>query len=133
MDHHRHVDVVEMPLGDELGLAEEELDLALLLAAQALLDIDELLGRHREEDELAGEVLGRPDGGEAHRDAEHAGNLRVVAAAMRRAGVRVGKRVVGGSEAVELANEGEARAWGVALEAALDAGQGEAGLRLEPD
>ena len=34
MDHHRHVDVVEMALGDELGLAEQELDLALSLAAQ---------------------------------------------------------------------------------------------------
>src|SRR5256885_10014870 len=76
-------------------------------------------------------MLGRADGGEAHRDAEHAGNLSVVAAAMRRAGVRVGERVVGGSEAVELADEGEARAGRLALEAALDAGQREAGLRLE--
>src|SRR5207253_7345176 len=73
MDHHRHVDVVEMALGDEFGLAQEELDLALFLAAQALLDIDELLGRDGEEYELAGEMLGRADGGEAHRDAEHAG------------------------------------------------------------
>src|SRR5712672_3207996 len=68
-----------------------------------------------------------------HRDAEHAGDLRVVAAAVRRAGMRVGQRVVGGSEAVELADEGEAGAGGIAAEAALDAGQGEAGLRGEAD
>ena len=33
VDHHRHVDIVEMALGDELGLAEQELDLALVAAA----------------------------------------------------------------------------------------------------
>src|SRR5205085_6211033 len=36
-------------------------------------------------------------------------------------------------EAVELADEGEARAGGVALEAALDPGQGEPSLRVETD
>ena len=47
MDHHGHVDVVEMALGDELGLAEHEFDVASGDAGGALLDIDELLGRHR--------------------------------------------------------------------------------------
>src|SRR5205814_10477514 len=39
--------------------------------------------------------------------------------------------MVGGPEAVELADEGEARAGRLALEAALDAGQRQAGLRRE--
>jgi hypothetical protein len=32
MDHHCHVDVVEMALGDELGLAEQEFDFSTLLS-----------------------------------------------------------------------------------------------------
>ena len=51
-----------------------------------------------------------PIADQPHRDAEHAGDLGVVAAAVRGAGVRVGERVVGGAQAVELADEGEARA-----------------------
>ena len=35
MDHHRHVDIVEMALGDEFGLAEQELDLALRASRRA--------------------------------------------------------------------------------------------------
>ena len=99
MDHHRHVDIVEMALGDEFGLAEQEFDLAPLAPPQALLDIDEFLGRDREEHDFAGEVLGRARCRQPHRDAEHAGDLRVVAAAMRRAGFRVGERVLGGAQA----------------------------------
>ena len=133
MDHHRHVDVVEMAFGDQFGLAEEELDLALLAAAEALLDIDELLGRHREEHQFPGEVLGCARRREAHRDAEHAGDLGVVAAAVRGAGMRVGERVVGGAQAVEFADEGEARPGRVAADAALDPGQREAGSGAEAE
>src|SRR6202035_3640864 len=97
------------------------------LAAQALLDIDELLGRDREKDDFAGELAGA-DRVEAHRGAEHAGDLRVVAAAMRGAGMRVGEGMVGGSEAVELADDGDARAGAGAGDAALDTGEREPGL-----
>ena len=121
------------PLATSSGLPKQELDLAALLAAQALLDIDELLGRDGEEDQFAGEVLGGADRREAHRDPEHAGDLGVVAAAVRRAGVRIGERMVGGPQAVEFADDGEARARALAAQAALDPGQGQAGLRLEPE
>ena len=132
MDHHRHVDVVAMAAGEQLGLAEQELDLALLAAAEALLDIDELLGRDREKHHLAGQVVGGADGVEAHRGAEHAGDLRVVAAAVRGAGMRIGERMVGGAQAVELADDGDGAARRSAGDAALDPGQREAGLRLRP-
>src|ERR1700722_16137675 len=121
MDHHRHVDVVPMAAREQLWLAEEELELTLFLAAEALLDIDELLGRDREENDLAGEVIGDADRREAHRRAEHAGDLRVVAAAMRGAGMRVGERVGRGSQAVQFADNGDARTAGFAGDAALDA------------
>ena len=64
---------------------------------------------------------------------EHAGDLRVVAAAMGRAAMRVGERMVGGAQAVELADEGEARPRRAAADAALDAGQRQAGLRFEAE
>ena len=131
MDHHRHVDIVEMALGDEFGLAEQEFDLAPLAPPQALLDIDEFLGRHREKHDFAGEVLGRARRRQPHRDAEHAGDLGVVAAAVRRAGMRVGERVLGGAQAVELAEQRETRAGLAAAQPPLDPGQPEAGLRRE--
>ena len=49
VDHHGHVDIVEMAFGDELGLAQHELDLALRDSRRPLLDVDELFGRHGEE------------------------------------------------------------------------------------
>ena len=98
------------PLASSSGLPSRNSISPLLLAPETLLDIDELLGRDREKHQLAGEVLGGLGVGQPHRGAEHAGDLRVVAAAVRRAGVRVGERVVGGAQAVELADKGEARA-----------------------
>ena len=131
MDHHRHVDIVEMALGDELGLAEHEFDLALGDAPHALLDIDELLGRHGEKDNLAGEMVGGLHIAEPDRGTEHAGDLRVVAAAVRRPGGRIGERVVRGAQAVELADQGEPRPRRPSCEPALDPGQGQTGARRE--
>ena len=74
-----------------------------------------------------------PDCRQPHRDAEHAGDLGVVAAAMRRAGVRVGERVVGGAQAVELAEQARGAGRACRREPALDAGQREAGLRREAE
>ena len=109
VDHHRHVDIVEMALGDEFGLAEHEFDLALGDAAEPLLDIDEFLGRHREKDDLAGEVVGDLGVGQRHRRTQHPGDLRVVAAAVRRTGHRIGERMLRGAQAVEFADQGEPR------------------------
>ena len=120
-----------MASGDEFGLAEEEFDLAPCLAAEPLLDIDELLGRDRKKHDLAAEVLGAPIAGQPDRGAEHPGDLGIVAAAVRGAGVRVGERVVGGAQAVELGDEGEARAGGLGREAAFDAGQRQTRLRRQ--
>ena len=131
MDHHRHVDIVEMAFGDELGLAEHELDLALGDARRPLLDIDELLGRHGEKDDLAGEMLGGLGIAEPDRRAQHPGDLGVVAATVRRPGGRIGERMLRGAQAVELADKGEPRPRRAAGEPALDAGQGEAGARRQ--
>ena len=52
---------------------------------------------------------------------------------MRGAGMRVGERVVAGAQAVELGDDGDTGAGGLAGDAALDAGQREAGLRREAE
>src|SRR5439155_20516869 len=132
MDHHRHIDIVEMALGDKLRYAEHDLDFAPGDARNALLDIDELLGRHGEKDDLAGEVLGGLCVAEADRGTQHAGDLSIVAAAVRRPCRRISERMFRGAQAVELADEGEPWSWGAAGESALDTGKGEAGARLEP-
>ena len=100
-------------------------------ARHALLDIDELLGRDREEHHLARQVILYAGGAEADRGAEHAGDLRVVAAGVGGAGVRVGERMVGGAQRIELGDDGDARAAGLAGEAALDAGERKACGRVE--
>ncbi len=131
MDHHRHVDIVEMALGDELGLAEHELDFASRDAGCPLLDIDEFFGRHGEENDVAGEVAGDPGFCQPDRGAQHPGDLSVVAAAVRRPGDRVGERVLRGPQAVELADKGEPRARRAAGEPALDTGQCQTGTRRQ--
>ena len=131
MDHHGHVDIVEMALGDELGLAEHELDFAFCDARRPLLDVDEFFGRHGKEKDLAGEVAGDPGFGQSDRRAQHPGDLRVVTTAVGCSGDRVGERVLGGSQAVELADKGETGAWRSAGEPALDAGQRQPGARRQ--
>ena len=131
MDHHRHVDIVEMALGDEFGLAEQELDFSAFAPPEALLDIDEFLGRDREKHDFAGEVLGRARCRQSHRDPEHPGDLGIMAAAMRRAGMWIGERVLGGTQAVQFAEQREPRAGLAAAQAPLDPGQPEAGFGRE--
>ena len=87
MDHHRHVDIVEMAFGEQLRLAEQEFDLTPLLALETLLDVDELLGGNGEKDEFARQLLGGLGIAKPDRGTQHPGDLRVVAAAMRRPGV----------------------------------------------
>ena len=133
VDHHCHVDIVEMALGDELLLAEHEFDLAAGDAAEPLLDIDEFLGRHRKKHDLAGEVLGDVGAGQSDRGTQHPGDLGVVAAAVRRAGARVGERVVGGTQAVELADECQPRPRRAARKPALDPGQRQSRARRQSE
>ena len=47
VDHHRHVHVVEVAEAQHLGLAAEELELALVALGHAPGDVAVLLGGHR--------------------------------------------------------------------------------------
>ena len=72
-------------------------------------------------------MAGDPGFGQSDRRAQHSGNLGVVATAVGCPGDGVGERVLRGPQAVELADEGELGARCSAGEAALDAGQCQAG------
>ena len=122
-----------MTLGDEFGLAEHEFELALGDAAEALLDIDEFLGRHREKDDLAREVVDDLGVGQRHRRTQHPGDLRVMAATMRRTGRRIGERMLRGAQTVEFADQGEPRSRRAAQQTALNPGQRQAGARRQPE
>jgi hypothetical protein len=132
VDHHRHVDIIEMAFGNEFGFTEHELDLALGNARRSLLDIDEFFGRDRKKDDLAGKMFGDLRISQPYGGPQHPGNLRVVAATMRRAGGRVGERVLRGAQTVELANKGEPRSRGRPGQPPLDASQREPGTRRQP-
>jgi hypothetical protein len=58
-----------------------------------------------EKHQIAGEVVVRADLRQSHGDAQHARDLGIVAAAVRRSGLRVGERMIRGAQAVELADE----------------------------
>src|SRR6202030_2515257 len=117
----------EMALGDEFGLAEHEFDFAFRDTGRPLFDVDELFGRHGEENDVAGEVAGDPGFCQSDRRAQHPGDLRVVATAVGRPGDRIGERVLRGPQAVELADKGEPGAWRSTGQPALDTGQRQTG------
>jgi len=121
-----------MTFGDELRLAEHKLNLALRDACHPLFNVDELLRRHGEKDDLAGEVVDRLGVAEPDRRTEHPGDLGVVTAAVRGSRGRIGERMLRGAQAVELADKGETRTGGTTGESALNTSEGEARARREP-
>ena len=132
VDHHRHVDIVEMALGDEFGLAEHELDLAAGDAAEPFLDVNEFLGRHREKDDLAGQMRGdlcavSPIAAPSI-PAIWALWPQLCAAPVS----GIGERVVRGAQTVEFGDQGQPRPRHMPGEPALDPGQRQAGTGLEP-
>ena len=125
--HDRDVHIIELAEAHQLALAAEELQLPLLLEAGAVVDLDILLGGDGEEDQFAGEVVNRAALDDARRGGEHPGDLAVVAAAVRRAGLRVGVRVIEDDDAVQFAHDADRRAGPPAVEHRLDAGDAEIG------
>ena len=133
VEHHRQVHVVEMAEPNELRLAGEELDLVARLALHALVDVDHLFGRNREEHQRTAELRQHHGGQEPHGGAHHPGHLRVVAAGVGRAGAGIGMGVVRHPERVQLAQNGQGGAGTAAVLTALDAGDGQTLLRIEPE
>jgi hypothetical protein len=134
VDHHGQVHVVEVAEAHQLLLAAGELEAAgpdLLLAP---LDVAALLGRHREEDHAAREVIERARVHQAHRGPEHPGHLRVVAAGVGRPGLGIRLRMPGDPQAVELADHREGRPIArAATDLAAHPGHREAGTRRHPE
>ena len=129
----REVDVVEVAEAQQLRLAAEELDAARPRLLHAPLHVAVLLGGHREEDHAAGQVLEGARLEQAHRGAEQPRDLRVVAARVRGARLRIGHRMAGHHQAVELAEQGEGRAVLGARRLGAHAGQGQPAARLEAE
>src|SRR5205807_9097978 len=134
VDHHRHVDVVEVAEPEQLRLAAEEFQPARARLRHAPLDVAVLLGRHREEDDAPGQVIEGPRVEQPHGGAEQAGDLGVVAAGVGRAGLRIGHRVAGDDETIELPEQRERRALaGAARHVGPHPGQRQAGLGAQPE
>ena len=129
--HHRHVDVVERPEPDELLFAGQQVDPALPAQRQSLLDVDELLGGERHQDDPSVERGGHLRGHQAHGRAQHRRRLAVVAACVGRGGRGIGVGVAGHSKTVHLADYRDAGAAAGARQAALDAGDRDLRLVLD--
>src|SRR5262245_36632428 len=133
MDHHRHVHVVEVPEPQQFGLAAQELELPGPRLLHPPRDVAVLFRRHGEEHHAPGKVLKGLGAYETHGCAQHARHLRVVTAGMSRARLRVGDRMSGHHQPVELAQEREGRPVGFATRLAAHARDGEPALGSEPD
>ena len=134
VDHHREVDVVEVPEAQQLGLAAEELQLPRPCLAHAPLDVAVLFRGDGEEHEAARQVRGGLGVEQAHRGAHQPGELRVVTARVRRPrhGIRFGMACH--HERIELSEHRERRAVaGLAANVCPHAGDREPALGREPD
>jgi hypothetical protein len=83
--------------------------------------------------DFAGEIFGNPGLAQRQRRAQHAGDLGVVAAAVRGTGNGIGERVLGSAQAVQLADKRHPRARPVPLEPGLDPSQCQTGLRHQAE
>lgn len=126
---HRHVHIVEGTPGEQVGLADQVRQLPGPYPLAPPVQLDALLGRHGEERHVSVQVL--PYGGQADRRADHRRHLGVVAAGVRRTGLRVGERVPGQHQGVEFAEYGHCRPLGTPRHACLYPGEGEPALEGE--
>ena len=91
----------------QLGLASQEFQPPGPGLGHAPLDVAVLLGGNREEHHTTGQVVEGLGVEQAHGRPEQPGHLCVVAAGVRGTGLRVGDRVAGDDEGVELAEQRE--------------------------
>src|SRR5881296_52485 len=109
VDHHRHVDVVQVSQAQQLALAPQELEPPLADFLETPLEVAALLRGDGHQRQAAGQVLEGLHGHQADRRADQPGDLGVVAARVSRARLRVGFGMAGDDERVELAQEREGR------------------------
>ena len=121
VDHHGQVHAIERAEPDELLLAGEEAQLPLPSEVQTVFDVHELLGGDGHQLDVSTERAPHFGHSEADGGADHDADLRVVAAGVGRSGHRVGKRVAGHRQRVELAQYGHRRAIVAAAQAGGDA------------
>ena len=110
VDHHRQIDVVESPQAQELRLAAQELELACLRLLEPPFEVDVLLGRDREEDDVARQITHRVCFDQRLRHADQVGELGVVPARVDDPGRRVGARMLGYRQSVQLTEDAHGRA-----------------------
>ena len=103
---HGDVAVVEAAFSNDLLLAAEEAELALVAKLAAVVDFNVLLSRHGKEHDVASEVIHRARFLERLRDGNDVGNLDVVPAAVRGARHRIAVGMRAADDGVEFAEKG---------------------------
>ena len=105
VDHHRHIDVVELAQTDELRLAAQIGDRALVAHLLAAVDLDELFRGNGHQRHGTVELLHDAASDQRRRRGQHDRRLKIVPAAVRSAVERIGLRVVAANDAVEFADQ----------------------------
>jgi hypothetical protein len=109
VDNHRHLNLLQVTLADELLLSSEIADFPLVAQTQPLFDFDKFLGRGAQEKNLSAYLFAGAGRGQTEGGAQHDGNLEVMTAKMRRAGDRIGPRVVAIHDRIHLPHDQEPR------------------------
>ena len=122
VSHHRQIYIVHRAEPDELRLPAQELNLAVAPQLVAVLDLDVLLGRDRNQRNPACERIENARRLQSGPDGQHHRDLGVVAAGVGRVGLRVSVGMSEHLERVQLADHGHGGARRSALQDALDPG-----------
>ena len=113
------------PQPHKLGLSTQELYLPLASELVPVLDLDILLGRHRDQRDPPPQVFQHTGGLETHRYPQHVGDLGVVAAGVSGPGVGVLVGMAEDLQRVQLPHHRHGRPRAPPVQRALDTGQGD--------
>ena len=132
MHHHRHVDIVEMALVDELIFPAEVMELSFLQEAPPILNLHVLFRRYREKYHIAAKFRQNPCFHKSRRRRQHGRHLQKMTAGMGCTRQRIGFWTVRCPHCVQLAQYRHRRPWTSALGPRLHACQGQPCLRGKP-
>jgi len=113
---------------NQFGLTAQKLNLASLLEFQAILYLDVLFCRHGHQSNVPAQLGHNTALDETIGNAEQVGDLRIVSASMCSTGGRIRIGMLWHDDGIHLTHIGDRGAAGLALQHALDPGDGQASL-----
>ena len=133
VNHHRNIDIVEMPLLDQFTLTAEQREFPRLHQIPSELDLDILLGRHRKEHDVPCHLLRCLRINDRHHRPHQPGDLRIVPTGVCRARLGVHHWMIGHAQRIQFADQGHGWPGPLPLQGRFHARPCQTGFRREPE